>query len=172
MGSGEWERESKWTAAVRQLSTSPGDVGKLLWLFADLYSKVKNRNNPSGVTNQKREKKCTLSGSSLLPALLAFAVIGPDASATGPCRTWLPTPVGPQQAPNLSKPRLQEVPTWGSAVLTEGAWGHACILQARSSDDNFITGRRQTHSHAPKSLMGPPSEGAPASRVVITQYPV
>lgn len=145
VGSG---RESKWTAAVRQLSTSPGDGGKLLWLFADLYSKVKNRNNPSGVTKQKREKKCTLSGSSLLPALLAFAVIGLDASATGPCRTWLPTPVGPQQAPNLSKPQLQEVPTWGSAVLMEGAWGmHAFCKQGLRMI--ILSQAEDRHTHTP-----------------------
>lgn len=34
-----------------------------------------------------------------------------------------------------------------------------CILQMRPYAGNFLTGRRQTPSHAPKSLTGPPRKG-------------
>ena len=49
--------------------------------------------------------------------------------------------------------------------------GDGCILQMRPCDDNFLIGRRQTHSHAPKSLTGPPLKVLLVSgNGVITQW--
>lgn len=46
-----------------------------------------------------------------------------------------------------------------------------CILQMRPYVGNFLTGRRQTPSHAPKSLTGPPRKGLLISGAgVITRW--
>lgn len=49
---------------------------------------------------------------------------------------------------------LRYTPGFGRGWSEMGGGG--CILQMRTCDDNFLLGRRQTHSHAPKSLTGPP----------------